>query len=291
MENLAGLPAEVDNSSEFRYRRPVIDGNTLVVSVCQSGETADTLAAMEEAKVRGATQITLSNFEGSHATRIADGTLYIRAGAEIGVAATKTFTCSLASLYLLALHIRRARGGAPSEAARDLGNLPAQMAEVLESQDDYEKTARSYFESDNFIYMGRGLNHPLAMEGALKLKEISYIHAEGYPAGEMKHGPISLIEDGVPVVALMPTGELFEKMVSNVHEVRARGGRVLAVTTRDAEGLGDAASDILTVPQVPSDLSPVMMSIPMQLLAYRIGVLRGRDVDRPRNLAKSVTVE
>ena len=293
IENLAMVPAEVDNSSEFRYRRPVIDGRTLVISISQSGETADTLAAMEEARARGAMQITLSNAEGSHATRIADAALPIRAGAELGVAATKTFTCSLAALYLLALHIGRARGVAAgaADAAADLARLPGLVRGALGRQDRCEEIAVRYKDAGNFLYLGRGLSFPLAMEGALKLKEISYIHAEGYPAGEMKHGPISLIEEGVPVVALMPAGELFDKMLSNVHEVRARGGRVLAVTTEDAAGLEGAASDVLTVPAAPAALCPILMSVPMQLLAYHVGVLRGCDVDRPRNLAKSVTVE
>ena len=292
IENLAMVPADVDNSSEFRYRRPVIDERTLVISVCQSGETADTLAAMEEAKARGAAVITLSNCDGCHAARIADGALLIRAGTEVGVAATKTFTCSLAALHLLALHIARARGRTDAGgAAADLARLPRLMADALEHQDRVREIAERYARSENFLYLGRGLGFPLAMEGALKLKEISYIHAEGYPAGEMKHGPISLIEEGVPVVALMPTGELFEKMLSNIHEVSARGGRVLAVTTTDAPGLEGAASDIITLPPAPPGLSPVLMSLPMQLLAYHVGVLRGRDVDRPRNLAKSVTVE
>ena len=295
IETLAKLPAEVDNSSEFRYRQPVIDRNTLVISVCQSGETADTLAAMEEARAKGATLITLTNTEGSHSTRIADGTLTIRAGTEVGVAATKTFVCSLTALYLTALHIARARGladnGAGPQTVTDLAHLPRLIGEVLEQQDRYEALAERYCHYDDFLYLGRGLNFPLAMEGALKLKEISYIHAEGYPAGEMKHGPISLVDGRMPVVALMPTDELFDKMVSNVYEVSARGGRVLAVTTENAPGLDDAASDIVTLPSVPAALSPMVMAVPMQLLAYHIGVLRGCDVDQPRNLAKSVTVE
>ena len=292
---MAKLPTEVDNSSEFRYRDPVIDERTLVISICQSGETADTLAAMEEARSKGAKQITLSNYEGTQTTRIADATLHIRAGAEVGVAATKTFVCSLTALYLIALHLGRVRGvadnGLGAEAVAELARLPQIFGEMLARQDRFADLARKYAEYDNFLYLGRGLNYPLAMEGALKLKEISYIHAEGYPAGEMKHGPISLIDRRMPVVALMPSGELYEKMLSNVNEICARGGRVLAITTEDANDLDGAADDIVTIPASSPMLSPIVMALPMQLLAYHIGVRRGCDVDQPRNLAKSVTVE
>ncbi len=295
LEQMAKLPTEVDNSSEFRYRDPVIDERTLVISICQSGETADTLAAMEEARSKGAKQITLSNYEGTQTTRIADATLHIRAGAEVGVAATKTFVCSLTALYLIALHLGRVRGvadnGLGAEAVAELARLPQIFGEMLARQDRFADLARKYAEYDNFLYLGRGLNYPLAMEGALKLKEISYIHAEGYPAGEMKHGPISLIDRRMPVVALMPSGELYEKMLSNVNEICARGGRVLAITTEDANDLDGAADDIVTIPASSPMLSPIVMALPMQLLAYHIGVRRGCDVDQPRNLAKSVTVE
>ena len=295
LEKLAKLPAEVDNSSEFRYRDPVIDEKTLVISICQSGETADTLAAMEEARAKGARQITLSNHEGAQTTRIADATLQLRAGAEVGVAATKTFVCSLTALYLIALHLARVRGVADdsqeAEAVAELARLPRMFGEILARQDRFAELAKRYAEYNDFLYLGRGLNYPLAMEGALKLKEISYIHAEGYPAGEMKHGPISLIDRRMPVVALMPSGELFEKMLSNVNEVCARGGHVLAITTEDAQGLNGTADDVVTVPASTSMLSPIVMALPIQLLAYHIGVRRGCDVDQPRNLAKSVTVE
>ena len=292
IEMLAGLPAEADNSSEFRYRRPVIDSETLVISVCQSGETADTLAAMYEARERGALQITVSNTVGSHSTRIADASLMMRAGTEVGVAATKTFVCSLTALYLLAAHLARARGvGSGGADAAELARLPGLIGEVLARQEIYEDLAGRYCGYDDFLYLGRGLNYPLAMEGALKLKEISYIHAEGYPAGEMKHGPISLIDSSLPVVALMPADNLFDKMVNSINEVSARGAPVLAVTTAGASGLGGAANDVITLPPVSSSLSPMLMAIPMQLLAYHIGVRRGCDVDQPRNLAKSVTVE
>jgi glucosamine--fructose-6-phosphate aminotransferase (isomerizing) len=295
IEKLAKLPAEVDNSSEFRYRDPVIDEKTLVISICQSGETADTLAAMSEAESKGAKQITLSNHEGGQTTRIADATLQLRAGAEVGVAATKTFVCSLTALYLIALHLGRVRGVADDQleaaAVAELAQLPRMFGEVLARQDRFAELAKKYAEYDDFLYLGRGLNYPLAMEGALKLKEISYIHAEGYPAGEMKHGPISLIDRRMPVVALMPSGELFEKMLSNVNEVGARGGHVLAITTDDAQSLNGAVDDIVTIPDSTSMLSPIVMALPMQLLAYHIGVRRGCDVDQPRNLAKSVTVE
>jgi len=295
MEKLARLPAEVDNSSEFRYRDPVIDESTLVISICQSGETADTLAAMSEAKSKGARQITLTNYEGTQATRIAEATIHIRAGAEVGVAATKTFVCSLTALYLIALHIGRVRGvlddAMEAEAVSGLAHLPRMFGEVLAHQDQYHDLAKKYADYNDFLYLGRGFNYPLAMEGALKLKEISYIHAEGYPAGEMKHGPISLIDKRMPVVALMPAGELFEKMLSNVNEVGARGGHVLAITTEDAHSLNGAADDVVTVPASSPMLSPIIMALPMQLLAYHVGVRRGCDVDQPRNLAKSVTVE
>ena len=295
IEKLARLPTEVDNSSEFRYRDPVIDEETLVISICQSGETADTLAAMAEARTKGARQITLSNYEGTQTTQIADATLLIRAGAEVGVAATKTFVCSLTALYMIALHLARVRkvadDGLAAQAVAELAHLPRMLGDVLTQQDRFADLAKQYADYDDFLYLGRGLNYPLAMEGALKLKEISYIHAEGYPAGEMKHGPISLIDRRMPVVALMPTSDLFEKMLSNVNEVSARGGHVLAVTTDDARGLESAADDIITIPSGSPMLTPIVMALPMQLLAYHIGVRRGCDVDQPRNLAKSVTVE
>ena len=295
IESLARIPAEVDNSSEFRYRDPVIDSNTLVVSVCQSGETADPLAAMEEATRKGARQITLCNYPGTQTTRVADSTILLRAGVEIGVAATKTFMCSLADLYLLALYLGVKRGtldqGRLESAIKELSHLPVMMGALLSNHDRYETLAHKYAKYSDFLYLGRGINFPLAMEGALKLKEISYIHAEGYQAGEMKHGPISLIDENMPVVTLAPRDDLYEKMLGNINEVKARGGIVIAVSTEGDDELASKADDIIYIPKASVAVTPMLMAIPMQLLAYYIAVRRGCDVDQPRNLAKSVTVE
>ena len=295
IEALARIPAEADNSSEFRYRDPVIDPGTLVVSVCQSGETADTLAAMEHAAEKGARQVTLCNYEGTQATRTADGAVMIRAGLEVGVAGTKTFTCSLTTLLLLAIHLGAKRGTlAPerrAEMVRELARLPGMMGALLADAGQYEGLAQRYAGYSNFLYLGRGIQFPMAMEGALKLKEISYVHAEGYAAGEMKHGPISLIDDGMPVVALAPQGPLYEKMVGNVNEVKARGGKVIAVATEGDRQIAGIADDVIYVPGASGLVTPMLTAAPMQLLAYHVGVRRGCDVDQPRNLAKSVTVE
>ena len=295
IESLARIPAEADNSSEFRYRDPVIDDDTLVVSVGQSGETADTLAGMTQAALRGSAQVTLCNYEGTQATRIADDTLLIRAGLEIAVAGTKTFSCSLVSLYLLALHLGVTRGVLDaltmSEIIDELSHLPHLLGTMLSNEDDYSMLAQKYGGYDDFLYLGRGIEFPLAMEGALKLKEISYIHAEGYPAGEMKHGPISLIDENMPIVALIPKDELYEKMMSNINEVKARGGKVIAVATEGDSNVADIADDVIFIPGASSKITPVLMAVPMQLLAYHIAIRRGVDVDQPRNLAKSVTVE
>ena len=295
MESLARIPSEADNSSEFRYRDPVLDEGTLVVSISQSGETADTLAAMEEASRKGARQITLCNYPGAQTTRVADGTLPIRAGPEIGVASSKTFVCSLVTLYALALHVGIRRGALSEERVRgmvqDLANLPRLLGGLVADQERYEKLAARYAAHSNFLYLGRGLNYPLAMEGALKLKELSYLHAEGYPAGEMKHGPISLIDESMPVVALMPRDELYGKMLNNVNEVRARGGIVLAVATEGDDETAALVDDVVYVPEASPHVVPILMAVPMQLLAYHVAVRRGCDVDQPRNLAKSVTVE
>ncbi len=295
IEALARIPAEADNSSEFRYRDPVIGRDTLVVSVCQSGETADTLAAMEHAAEKGARQVTLCNYEGTQATRTAEGAVMIRAGLEVGVAGTKTFTCSLTTLLLLAVHLGTKRGTlAPerrAELVRELARLPGMLGALLADAGQYEGLAQRYGGYSNFLYLGRGIQFPMAMEGALKLKEISYVHAEGYAAGEMKHGPISLIDDGMPVVALAPRGPLYEKMVSNVNEVKARGGKVIAVATEGDRQMEQIADDAVFVPAASSLVTPMLTALPMQLLAYHVGVRRGCDVDQPRNLAKSVTVE
>ncbi len=295
MESLARIPAEADNSSEFRYRDHIIDDRTLVVSVCQSGETADTLAAMEAAQAAGSPQITLSNYEGTQTTRIAGSTILIRAGLEIGVAASKTFMCSLTDLYLLSLYLGQRRGAIDRdwlrESIQELARLPDMIGSLLASDAAYQELARRYHKRSDFLFLGRGINFPLAMEGALKLKEISYIHAEGYPAGEMKHGPISLIDENMPVVALMPRDNLYEKMLSNINEVRARGGIVIAIATEGDQDISDRADHVIFVPEASRWVTPILMSVPMQLLAYHLAVRRGCDVDQPRNLAKSVTVE
>ncbi len=295
LESFARVPAEADNSSEFRYRDPVVDSNTLVVSVCQSGETADTLAAMEEAARKGAKQVTLCNYPSTQTTRVADSTVLIRSGIEISVAGTKTFTSSLISLYLLGLFLGMKRGTLErrrvEDAVRELAHLPAMIGSLLENREQYEALAQKYARRSSFLYMGRGVNFPLAMEGALKLKEVSYIHAEGYQAGEMKHGPISLIDENMPVVVLIPRDRLYEKMLSNVNEVKARGGVVVAVATEGDDELASRVDDVIYVPAASGEVTPVLMAVPMQLLAYYIAVRRGCDVDQPRNLAKSVTVE
>ena len=295
IEALARIPAEADNSSEFRYRDPVIDERTLVVSVCQSGETADTLAAMEQAAVKEARQVTLCNYDGTQTTRIAQGTILIRAGPEIAVAASKTFACSLTALYVLALYLGSKRGTLDNDALQglisELARLPEMLGVLASEHEPYERLAQQFGGYSNFLYLGRGINYPLAMEGALKLKEISYIHAEGYQAGEMKHGPISLIDDRMPVVALAPQDQLHEKMMNNVSEAKTRGGRVLAVATEGDTHISAIADQVIYIPKASSMVSPILMAVPMQLLAYYIAVRRGCDVDQPRNLAKSVTVE
>ena len=294
-ESLARIPAETDNSSEFRYRDPIIDEKTLVVSVCQSGETADTLSAMETAAQKKAVQITLCNYEGTQTTRIADSTMLIRAGLEIGVASSKTFVCSMLALYLMAIHVAERRGTLEEtrhrELVDELSKLPNMLGTLLANPTQYEALARDYAKFPNFLFLGRGINYPLAMEGALKLKELSYIHAEGYQAAEMKHGPISLIDENMPVVALTPRDELYEKMLNNVSEARVRGGRVIAVATEGDERVAELAERVIYIPQASSLVTPILMAIPMQLLAYEIAVRRGCDVDQPRNLAKTVTVE
>ena len=295
IESLARIPAEVENSSEFRYRDPVIDGRTLVVSVCQSGETADTLAAMQEAAEKGARQVTLCNYDGTQTTRIAEDTILIRAGLEISVASTKTFVASLVSLLMLSVHLGVKRGTLSPERVSgivdELARLPQMIGGLVSQKKRYEALAERYSGYEDFLFLGRGVHYPLAMEGALKLKELSYIHAEGYQAGEMKHGPISLIDGNMPVVALIPRYELYEKMLANVSEVRARGGTVIAIATEGDADAADIADDVVYIPEASSFVAPILAAVPMQLLAYEIAVRRGCDVDQPRNLAKSVTVE
>ncbi|MBI2866233.1 MAG: glutamine--fructose-6-phosphate transaminase (isomerizing) [Chloroflexi bacterium] len=295
MENLAGLPAEVETASEFRYRGAFLGPQTLVVAIGQSGETADTLAAMEGARNRGAPVLALCNVEGSQATRLAQATIYLRAGLEVGVASTKTFMASLATLYLLALYLGKLRStlGTGEWRARllDLVPVPHALGDMLAHLGSIEGLAGQFHRQGHFLYLGRGIHYPIALEGALKLKEISYIHAEGYPAGEMKHGPIALIEGGMPVMALAPRTGLYGKMVSNMEEAKARGATVIAVATEGDRELAEKMDHVIYIPQVSPWLTPLLAVVPLQLLAYHLAVLRGCDVDQPRNLAKSVTVE
>ncbi|MBA3885655.1 MAG: glutamine--fructose-6-phosphate transaminase (isomerizing) [Acidobacteria bacterium] len=298
-ESLARLPVDVDYGSEYRYRDPIVSKNTLAVVITQSGETADTLAALREARKKGALSIAICNVVGSMATREADGTVYTHAGPEIGVASTKAFTTQIVALHLLASYLGQIRGSLSPEDARPhveaLTRLPLLVEQALKCEPVTEEIAKRFYQRSDFLYLGRGINYPIALEGALKLKEISYIHAEGYPAGEMKHGPIALIDEKMPVVAIAPHDHVFEKMIGNIQEVKARGGSVIALTTEGHDGLQDLLHPeedfLITVPDAHPLLTPVLMVVPLQLLAYHIAVRRGCDVDQPRNLAKSVTVE
>jgi glucosamine--fructose-6-phosphate aminotransferase (isomerizing) len=299
IERFAGLPVEVDYGSEYRYRDFIVNRHTLVVVITQSGETADTLAALREARKKGARSLAICNVVGSMATRESEGTIYTHAGPEIGVASTKAFTSQLVALNILALYLGQMKATLQESAARAhlaaLMQLPKQLEQALKASGSVEEIAGRFFDRSDFLYLGRGINYPIALEGALKLKEISYIHAEGYPAGEMKHGPIALIDSNMPVVSIAPNDHVFEKMLGNIQEVKARGGSVIAITTEGhgtLKGVLNAAQDaIISVPRVPEMLSPIAMVLPLQLLAYHIAVRRGCDVDQPRNLAKSVTVE
>lgn len=298
-ESLAKVPVDVDYGSEYRYRDPIVSKNTLAIVITQSGETADTLAALREAKKKGAHSIAICNVVGSMATRETEGTVYTHAGPEIGVASTKAFTTQLVALHMLALYMAQIRQTLTPDEIRPhleaLTQLPVLMEQVLKCEPVTEEIAKRFYQRKDFLYLGRGINYPIALEGALKLKEISYIHAEGYPAGEMKHGPIALIDEEMPVVALAPDDAVFEKMVGNIQEAKARGGSVIAVTTaghEEIKQLLDPAQDyLITVPKSHPLLAPVLMVVPLQLLSYHIAVRRGCDVDQPRNLAKSVTVE
>ena len=295
VERYSGLPAEAESASEFRYRDPYIGPRTLVVSIGQSGETADTVAAMQMVKDKGGKLITICNSEGSQASRIADGTLYMRAGIEIGVASTKTFVASLTILNLLAIFLGQSRGvldtAKGQELVDGLAQAPRLLGDLVANGAVYQHLAQEYAQFDNFLFLGRGMNAPIAAEGALKLKEISYIHAEGYPAGEMKHGPIALIDNAMATVALAPKDFLYDKVVNNVKEVKARDGRVLAVLTEGDSQLSADVDHALYIPEAPEHLIPLLITVPLQMLAYHIALLRDRDVDQPRNLAKSVTVE
>jgi glucosamine--fructose-6-phosphate aminotransferase (isomerizing) len=294
-EDLARLPAEVDNASEFRYRDPVVDEKTLVVSVSQSGETVDVLEAMAVAKERGALQVTICNTEGAQTTRVADGSVYTRAGLERGVASTKCFVTAMAAMYALALRLGQLRGVlSDDEVARrisDLTRAPDAAARLLADGPKLRRLAARFAEAQHFLFLGRGLAFPLAMEGALKMKEISYIHAEGYAAGEMKHGPIALIDRSFPTVAIATKHALRSKMVSNIEQVQARAGEVVCVVTEGDEAVAKLADHLIEAPEVPALIEPIVNAIPMQLLAYYVAVQRGCDVDQPRNLAKTDTVE
>ena len=295
VEAFARLPVEVDAASEFRYRRPVLDGRVLTVLISQSGETADTLAAMREAREQGSRIVAICNVVGSSLAREADGVLYTRAGIEIGVASTKAFTAQLTALILLALKLGLARSFTDRAVARQvikgLWEVPDLMEGLLKQSDEIARIARRFAGSSDFLYLGRGLHYPLALEGALKLKEISYIHAEGYPAGEMKHGPIALIDEHMPVVAITPRGPSYDKMAGTIEEVKARDGTVIALATAGDGEVTAKADVVIPIPPALHWLQPLLVALPLQLLAYHIAILRGCDVDQPRNLAKSVTVE
>lgn len=295
IEEIARLNVEVDYGSEYRYRDPIINGDSVVLAITQSGETVDTLAAMEEAREKKATVWSIVNAVGSQAMRVADGYITMNAGPEIGVASTKAFTSSIVCQYLLAIYLGQLRGTLTPERQRiliqDIARLPALVGSALEQNAHIEALAGNLYHFTNFLYLGRGINYPIALEGALKLKEISYIHAEGYPAGEMKHGPIALIDEHMPVLAIALRDGLYEKMISQIEQAKARGGIVVAIATEGDTFIASKADYVLYVPECPPLLSPVLTVVPLQLLAYHIAVWRGADVDQPRNLAKSVTVE
>ncbi len=299
IEQLVRLPVEVDYGSEYRYREPIVNERTLAVVITQSGETADTLAALREAKKRGASSVAICNVVGSMATRECDGTVYTHAGPEIGVASTKAFTSQLVALHLLGLYLAQVRGALTPDEIRPhisaLNQLPLLIEEALKCEGQIEEIAKRFYQCADFLYLGRGAQYPIALEGALKLKEISYIHAEGYPAGEMKHGPIALIDEQLPVVAIAMQDHLFEKMMGNVQEAKARGGHIIALTTKGDDRLDEILDPLhdsrIPLPPCPPLVAPVVAVIPLQLLSYHIAVRRGCDVDQPRNLAKRVTVE
>jgi glucosamine--fructose-6-phosphate aminotransferase (isomerizing) len=302
IERIAHTPVEVDYGSEFRYRDPIIDPQSLAILISQSGETADTLAAQREAKQKGAKTLAICNVVGSMLTREASGTIYTHAGPEIGVASTKAFTCQLTALVLTAMYLAQVRGDLPATAAKallqELTRIPHKMEAILQRDEEIEELARQFFRYTDFLYLGRGIHYPIALEGALKLKEISYIHAEGYPAGEMKHGPNALIDENLPVVMVATRDESdpasmtrYEKSVSNIREVKARDGIVISVVTEGDRLAREASDHAIEIPPAPELLAPILSILPLQMLAYHIAVRRGCDVDQPRNLAKSVTVE
>jgi glucosamine--fructose-6-phosphate aminotransferase (isomerizing) len=294
IEDLAKIPAQTEYASEFRYRNPVIEDGTVVIAVSQSGETADTLAALEEAKERGALALGVVNVVGSSISRNTDAGVYLRVGPEIGVASTKAFTGQVSVLTLIALFLARKRLMSADDCGdllKQMSTLPEKIERILESAAKVKRITEKYVERENWLFLGRGYNYPTALEGALKLKEISYIHAEGMPAAEMKHGPIALINDGMPAVFIATRGRQYEKVMSNIQEVRSRGGHVIAVATEGDEHIAQHAQDVMYIPDTAECLSPILAVVPLQLMAYHAAVLRGHDVDKPRNLAKSVTVE
>ncbi len=293
-EQLARIPAEVEYASEFRYRNPIIEDNTTVIAISQSGETLDTLAAIEEAKQRGASVLGVVNSVGSTIARATDAGVYLHVGPEIGVASTKAFTAQVAVLSMLGIELARRRHISSTEAEfylRELAAIPDKVETVLQMSDYIKDIAEANVHKENWLFLGRGFNFPVALEGALKLKEISYIHAEGLPAAEMKHGPIALISDGMPAVFIATRGPQYEKIMGNISEVRARGGKTIVVATEGDNAIAEHADHLITIPDVPEMLQPMLTVVPLQLLAYHAAVLRGHDVDKPRNLAKSVTVE
>jgi glucosamine--fructose-6-phosphate aminotransferase (isomerizing) len=296
IESLCRIPVEADIGSEFRYRDPLVDGGTLLVAISQSGETADTLAALREGKKRGARTLAICNVIESSLSRESDSTIFTHAGPEIGVASTKAFSTQLATLYLISLFLGKRSGHIDhthmAELIGELVRLPHLLEEVVRGHGEIKRIARKYVHAENFLYLGRGINYPIALEGALKLKEISYIHAEGYPAGEMKHGPIALIDREMPVVVLATKDDTtYEKVMNNIEEVHAREGRIIALASQGDEEIASKVEDVISIPPTTSLLTPVLLTIPLQLLAYYIADFKGNDVDQPRNLAKSVTVE
>jgi glucosamine--fructose-6-phosphate aminotransferase (isomerizing) len=294
LEEAARIPIEVDYGSEYRYRNPMVDENTLVIGVTQSGETADTIAGMQEARAKGAKLITICNVIGAAATRMSDGVIYTNAGPEIGVASTKAFTTQLTAFYLLSLYIRQLRGENSDDlryAMHELRVIPQKLEAILKKEKEIEELAHRHYKSQDFLFLGRGVHYPIALEGALKLKEISYIHAEGYPAGEMKHGPIALIDENMPVVAIATHTAVYDKVVSNLQEVKARDGKLIVICDEGDDSMRNLADDVIEIPWTIEPLQPILAVVPTQLLAYHIALRRGCDVDQPRNLAKSVTVE
>ncbi|NQV09266.1 glutamine--fructose-6-phosphate transaminase (isomerizing), partial [Candidatus Woesearchaeota archaeon] len=295
IEDSSRIPVEVEYASEFRYRNPVLGKNDLVIVISQSGETADTLAALKEAKKHGAKTMGIINVVGSTIAREAGRGIYIHAGHEVGVASTKAFTSQITALLLLNLFLGRRNKNISAENGErlidGLEKIPEQVEKILKNSDKIKEIAKKYYKKNNFLYLGRGINFPVALEGALKLKEISYIHAEGYPAAEMKHGPIALIDDNMPVVFIANKGPGYRKIMSNMEEVKARNGRIIAVATEDDKEITEVADDVIFVPKTLNELTPLLNTIPLQLLAYYIADMRGCDIDKPRNLAKSVTVE